>query len=56
MQTAAVKIALAHARVADMFANTRRLGFDFEELFVEVRLRNKKLEIVVRPSSYLHVL
>lgn len=31
-------------RVADMFANTRRLGFDFEELFVEIRLRNKKLK------------
>jgi hypothetical protein len=39
-----------------MFANTRRLGFDFEELVVEVRLRKKKLEIVVRSSSYMHVL
>jgi hypothetical protein len=38
-----------------MFANTKRDDFGFEELLVEVRLRNTKLEIVVK-SSYLHVL
>jgi hypothetical protein len=38
-----------------MFENTVGVDFGVEELFVEVRLRNTKLEIVVW-SSYLHVL
>jgi len=31
-----------------MFANTKRVDFGLEDLFVKVRIRNTKLEIVVR--------